>query len=335
VDTTGTSGGGWMVVYVTNASANDTTPPHVYIYDPVNGTTLFVTSYTVKWNASDDVGILKVELNVNSGPWGLGTPADAQWTHGTYEATLVPGNNTITARATDTSGNTAIHWIWVLVNWTPPTNDTTPPWINITSPANWTRLYVPYTNVTGVAGDNIGVSKVEVRVDTGAWNLATGTANWHIFVTNIPQGNHSIEARATDTSGLTASAMIWVYYWPDTTPPEVNITSFQNNTAVSNKKVVIRGTVADSGNISRLELFVNGEPVNITLHPDGTWEATVNLKEGKNTIDLVAYDQAGNSVSKRSNINYNKPKPQPGFEALLLAFAAVAALAFLWARRRA
>jgi hypothetical protein len=154
-------------------------------------------------------------------------------------------------------------------------------------------------------------------------------------VTNIPQGNHSIEARATDTSGLTASAMIWVYYWPDTTPPEVNITSFQNNTAVSNKKVVIRGTVADSGNISRLELFVNGEPVNITLHPDGTWEATVNLKEGKNTIDLVAYDQAGNSVSKRSNINYNKPKPQPGFEALLLAFAATAALAFLWARRRA
>jgi hypothetical protein len=333
VDTSGNTGGGWIVVYLTNATGNDTTPPHVYIYEPANGTTLFVPSCTVKWNASDDVGILKVELNVNGGPWGPGTPADDQWTHGTYDAALQGGNNTITARATDFSGNTAIHWIWVLVNWTPPTNDTTPPWVNITFPANWTRLYVHYTNVTGTAGDNAGVAKVEVRIDSGAWSLATGTTNWYLFLSNISQGNRSIQARATDTSGLTATAQIWIYYWPDTSPPRVEVTSVKNNTQVSKRTLVLKGTLSDDSNISRIEVYVNGEKVNVTLRPDGSWEATVKLKEGKNDITMLAYDQAGNSVSSHTYVKYAKPKPQPGFEAPLLAGALVAGLVLL-ARKR-
>jgi len=334
VDTSGNVGYDNVTVYYIVAG-NDTVAPHIYIYDPVNGSILHTLSYTVRWNASDDVAVMKVEFKINTETgWHLATPAVPEWTHGTYEATLVPGNNTITGRAMDTSGNTAIHWIWVLVNWTPPSNDTTPPWINITNPANWTRLYEPHVNVSGTAGDNIGVARVEVRLNAGAWMVAAGTTSWSASITNIPQGNVSIEARATDTSGLTASAIIWVFYWPDTAPPEVNITSFKNNTEVSKQKVVVRGTVEDNANVSRVELFVNGEPVNVTLHPDGTWEATVTLKEGKNTIDLVAYDTAGNSISSRSVLKYTKPKVQPGFEAFLLAFAAAAALALAWTRRR-
>ncbi len=334
VDTSGNVGYDNVTVYYTVAG-NDTGAPHIFIYDPVNGSTLHALSHTVLWNASDDVAVMKVEFKINTETgWHLATPAVPEWTHGTYDATLVPGNNTITAQAMDTSGNTAIHWIWVLVNWTPPTNDTTPPWINITSPANWTRLYEPHVNASGTAGDDVGVAKVEVRLNAGAWMTAGGTTSWSASITNIPQGNVSIEARATDTSGLTASAMIWVYYWPDTAPPEVNITSFKNNTEVSKQKVVVRGTVDDNNNVSRLELFVNGEAVNVTLNADGTWEATVSLKEGKNTIDLVAYDTAGNSISSRSVLKYTKPKAQPGFEALFVVAAIVVGLVILSRRQK-
>ena len=87
----------------TPAPAPDTTNPVVTITSPVDGATLTTPSVTAMGTASDNVGLSKVELSANGTNWTLAT-GTATWS---ATLTLLQGANTIRARATDTSGNTA------------------------------------------------------------------------------------------------------------------------------------------------------------------------------------------------------------------------------------
>jgi len=81
----------------------------------------------------------------------------------------------------------------------PPSGDAVPPTIAIDSPSNHSSVSSP-VGVTGTAFDNIAIQKVELRVDGGAWTAATGTTSWTGSF-SLPLGNHTIDARVTDTSG--------------------------------------------------------------------------------------------------------------------------------------
>src|SRR5438093_9391421 len=81
----------------------------------------------------------------------------------------------------------------------PPASDTVAPTIVIDSPSNHSSVWSP-VSVTGTAFDNIAIQKVEVRVDGGAWTTAPGTTSWTQSLP-LAVGNHTIDARVTDTSG--------------------------------------------------------------------------------------------------------------------------------------
>ncbi len=57
--------------------------------------------------------------------------------------------------------------------------------------------------ISGTASDNRGLTKVEVRVDSGVYSMAAGTTNWSYSLNTqtLLDGAHTITARATDTSG--------------------------------------------------------------------------------------------------------------------------------------
>jgi len=59
----------------------------------------------------------------------------------------------------------------------------------------------------GTAADNVAVSKVEVSIDGGVWNTATGTTSWTFLLNSQNQlnGTHTIAARSIDTSSNTSS----------------------------------------------------------------------------------------------------------------------------------
>lgn len=70
--------------------------------------------------------------------------------------------------------------------------------------------------VSGTAADTggSGLDVVEVRVDGGSWQIATGTTSWSIDldVTAFPTGSFAIEARAKDGAGnvsTIASETVW------------------------------------------------------------------------------------------------------------------------------
>jgi hypothetical protein len=98
--------------------------------------------------------------------------------------------------------------------------DSTPPTIDITSPANGAAMPSETFTISGTASDpGSGLAKVEVSLDGGAtWNDASGTSSWTFSVTGPLPGAVNIVARATDNAGNTATDSIQV-----TTPIAVTI----------------------------------------------------------------------------------------------------------------
>ncbi len=81
----------------------DTVSPAVAIASPANGATVTSTSLTVTGIAADNVAVAKVEVSLDNATWILAT-GTTSWS---AMLTLAEGANAITARVTDTSGNTA------------------------------------------------------------------------------------------------------------------------------------------------------------------------------------------------------------------------------------
>jgi glycosidase len=78
--------------------------------------------------------------------------------------------------------------------------DLIPPTIAIQSPTNGSFVG-GLAAISGTATDNLGVQKVEVRLDHGAWLQANGTTTWSysLNTSNFVNGSHTISVRATDT----------------------------------------------------------------------------------------------------------------------------------------
>lgn len=92
-------------VTVTFANA-DTTPPKVSIATPSAGTSVAGTT-NVSGGASDNVAVAKVEISVDGGTFGQAQGTTTSWNYALDTTSLTNGLHTLTARATDTSGNAA------------------------------------------------------------------------------------------------------------------------------------------------------------------------------------------------------------------------------------
>jgi len=103
----------------------------------------------------------------------------------------------------------------------------TPPSVAITSPSDGASVSgtVP---VSGTASDNVGVSSVQVQVDSGAFSSASGTTNWTFSLNtgSLSNSTHTLTARATNTSGLTASSTVTVNVSNTSGGSTVNVANF-------------------------------------------------------------------------------------------------------------
>lgn len=95
--------------------------------------------------------------------------------------------------------------------------DTTPPAISITSPSGGQVFTSPAVTVTGTASDDVAVGLVEVRVNGGSWQVASGTSSCSADV-NLTPGPNTIDARVTHTSGNTNQASVTVSVCQNTSP---------------------------------------------------------------------------------------------------------------------
>ena len=186
---------------VTVTVFNDTLPPAVAITAPANGATVSST-VSVTASASDNVGVVGVQFKLdgaNLGAEDTSAPYAVSWD----TTTTGNGSHALTAVARDAAGNigTAAP-ITVTVS-----NDTSPPAVAITAPANGATVSST-VSVTASASDNVGVVGVQFKLDGANLGAEDTSAPYAVSwdTTTTGNGSHALTAVARDAAGNTATA---------------------------------------------------------------------------------------------------------------------------------
>jgi hypothetical protein len=196
------------------------------------------------------------------------------------------------------------------------TPDKTPPVVAITSPASGASLSGTAT-VTGTASDANVVAAVEVAVDGGPYVKASGTTSWSWSwsTTSVPNGSHSITARARDAAGNTSTTSTWVSVSnvaADTTAPTVAVSAPASGATVGGT-VAVTGTAGDAGGVAKVEVAVDGGPY-ATASGTGSWAwswSTASVANGTHTLTARATDASGNTATTSRTVTVSNTSVAP------------------------
>ncbi|HXI30676.1 MAG TPA: Ig-like domain-containing protein, partial [Vicinamibacterales bacterium] len=197
------------------------------------------------------------------------------------------------ARARDAAGNTTTSApVTVTVS-----NDTTPPTVSLTAPANGATASGTVT-VAANATDNVGVAGVQFLLDganlgaedtaapyTLAWDTRTAT-----------NASHTLTARARDAAGnTTTSAAVTVTVSNDTTPPTVTITAPANG-ATASGTVTVTANATDNVAVAGVQFLLDGANLGAedTAAPYSIAWNTASVANGVHSLAARARDGAGN-----------------------------------------
>jgi hypothetical protein len=183
--------------------------------------------------------------------------------------------------------------------------------------------------IGGRAGDpTSNIAQVEVRIDTGPWQKASGAESW-VYIWTLPaaEGPHTVETRATDLADNQESPPGVVSVILDTTPP-TTASSIAPNTILSSTRNVsdrwivplngtaidpLAGGVAGSG-VAEVEVLVspNGSGWQTATLAGSAWSIEYHLSSfdqnghllpdpsGSYTLSVRAADNVGNRTSSGS-----------------------------------
>lgn len=300
---------------------HDKRSPVLNVTYPADRSYLHVPWVEVRGNASDNLRISVVEVSLDGARW-LAANGTNSWS--LANLSLAEGPNTISVRALDPAGNNDTWRVRVTV-------DTQPPQVTVVYPSTGSCLNNNTVELGGAASDNILMEKVEVSLTGGSWRAAAILPGdqWSLAGFPLKPGANNLTVRATDMAGNTARRTLLLEV--DTEPPVVFITSPTDGKKVDRNRLAVKGTAADNMVLTGLKLKVNGEDVPVTGMAG--WMANITLWEGKNTIVATATDLANNTQSVTITVTYEKAKPQPGFEVILLIIALAVGLVLLAKRR--
>jgi len=187
-------------------TTTDTMPPSATIASPTGGTV--AGSISIDVNASDNIGVTRVELKANGVLVATDTTPPYSFVWNT--ATLPDGSATLTAVAYDASGLAGVS-APVVVNVKNTAVDTTVPTVAITNPASGSQLGSGTVTVTATAFDAGGLSSMKLYVDGVV--VATGNAgtlNYAWNTTSVAPGTHRIVVLAKDLAGNAATKQVSV-----------------------------------------------------------------------------------------------------------------------------
>src|SRR5436309_3911105 len=265
----------------------------VTITSPSSGSTVSRTT-TVSANVSI-IGALTVagvqfKLDgANLGAEDATAPYSISWNTNTIEN----GSHTLTAIARDILG---VQWRSDPVTVT-VFNDTTPPTVSITSPANGATVRST-VSVTANASDNVGVVGVQFKLDGanlgGEDTTAPYAVSWN--TTTATNGSHTLTVVARDAAGNTATSSA-VTVTVDNSPPAVSITSPANGATVGGT-VNVTANASDNVGVVGVQFRLDGANLggeDTTAPYSVSWDTTT-AGNGSHTLTAVARDAAGNTA---------------------------------------
>jgi subtilisin family serine protease len=288
----------------------DTTKPTVAIASPTGGTV--TGTITVTANASDNVGVTRVELRANGVLVASDTAAPYQFAWNT--ASAANGGVQLTATAYDAAGNSAVSApVAVTVsNTLVATTDTTPPTVSIAAPTGGTVGGTITVSVN--ATDNVGVARVDLLVNgvlLGSSNVAPYRFSWN--TTSVANGSATLTARAYDKAGnsrlssvvtVTVSNATGGTKTSDTTAPVVTIQAPANGSLIGSS-VNVKATASDDSGSTALTLRVYLDGALKTTITGTSVSVNWNMRKagaGLHTILVTATDPSGNTGTSQVQV---------------------------------
>ena len=197
--------------------------------------------------------------------------------------TLAPGGHSLAASIRDRAGNPATASFSFQLVAPGPT-------ITITSPGDGSYSRNPSTHVTGTIGGTVAAVTVNGQAAILGQDSFTATVT-------LTTGFNQLLAVATDAAANQASAAVGVTL--DTSPPAVTLTAPAPGQITNQPQVQVSGSATDDTGIAALT--VGGQPV--TPGANGQFTAAVPVTEGANSIEVDAFDLAGNEQTAIVTVN--------------------------------
>jgi hypothetical protein len=242
---------------------------------------------TVTWE-------LKVDMNVIA--TGSNKGADAiDVTH-----PVADGTHAFQIVAMDVNGLTSTETL-------PLTVDSTPPVVNITSPANNACVRNPVSIMADIIDDTAVTWKVEI--DNNQIGMGTNKGLNAINLSASPtEGLHPLRVKVTDEAGNITD--ITQEFTVDNINPVVQITTPANNATVTSP-VRIKADITETNDVEWV-LEIDGGQVaaGMTKGNDAVNEVRA-LAVGPHTIEVKAKDPCDNHGTATINITVEMPKPAP------------------------
>lgn len=196
------------------------------------------------------------------------------------------GDHVLVARAADRVGNVAeISYPFRF------RLDSTAPEIEILSPAEGSLLGERTVTISGTVTDDVGVAALSV----GGVAVARDGGSFATEVV-LEEGLQEVVVSAVDLLGRTAEALIALTV--DTVAPGIIVDRPVTGSVVNDAELEVLGRLADEGGIDRVE--VAGEAAVVE---GGVFSALVHLVEGSNSLDVRAFDLAGNTATATLDVS--------------------------------
>ncbi|MFP4608333.1 MAG: Ig-like domain-containing protein, partial [Candidatus Aenigmatarchaeota archaeon] len=293
VDVRATDNAGNSAIETVNFTI-DTVPPDIQIDMPGEGDILTSADVTVGWNGSDDrTGIDYYEVRLD----GINWTSVGNETEYIFE-NVSDGEHTVEVRAWDKAGNSETK----MVNFTV---DATPPVLEILEPQE--NQYIDHDEVTvewNATDNTTGIDYFEVRLDGGNW-IDVGTDTNYTF-SNLDDGEHTVDVKAWDKAGN--NHVESVTFTVDTTPPSVSVDEPGENEILTSSNVTVNWIATDD--TSGIDYYeINIDENNWTLVGNGTEYIFENVSDGDHTVEVRAWDGAGNNHTHMVNFTVDSTPP--------------------------
>lgn len=179
--------------------------------------------------------------------------------------------------------------------------DPSPPAVVIGSPQNGFGTNQSWVRMNGTASDDVGLERVELRLDDSPRWLPLPPGDWSFNLTNLSRGGHTVTVRAEDWAGQSTLASLALTV--DFEPPRLELDEPFDESVLANATGVRFSGRTDSDAV----LTIDGRPV--PVDSAGAFDVVLDFTEGRHEVLVVAQDRGGNAVSARRSITVDLTAP--------------------------
>lgn len=254
----------------------DSLPPQLTVTSPSDNFMTSQPALVISGSTSQAASLL-----VN----GTSVPLNADGTFST-QTTLKEGANAIQLQVLDSAGNSASQLLSGVL-------DTQPPPLSITSPQDGTTTAQPTLSVAGVAeaGAIVTVNGSTASVDA--------SGNFSGSIPLVP-GKQEVTVVAKDAAGNATQKVLTVTLNASASP--VVLEAPVDGLVTGDANLLVKGVALDAESLT-----VQGSHVSVA--PDGSFQTTVLLAEGSNTIVAQATLSSGLAATAQATVILDTKKP--------------------------